>query len=772
MGLVILERETDPCRFSLGFAEGMRGLARGRVEVRPARGGVAGKGGDYSLRTLWGRLQPDLLWVGHVLRAKKPLLLSSLAVSWDAVGMGEEEKYRFVPHLHPLPGQVAADQVFRSPAMVLEGRDCSLALVPDLDELESLQRRGLRASMTLEGWELSYRIMDHRVRGHVYFRERPLPGHVLLPGREVRLAYFLFLSAGEGAALHRRVNTFLWERFGRPRLERREGAERDLMGLARLSTRWFFLEEENWVELDLDGERCGGIYTFNLSSLRPPARSGPVLGRLLIRFPSLYPGILRFGAAHVVNHRAGLRLLRWQLRRFSAVMPSCIQMQSWFNLVRTAYGGYWMGMEAGEAGWKRKGELALELALRAPAEKGLPAAVLYILGDRVAWVKGTRGFHHWDWYHLPDVSTTGFHLLEWHRDLLPREEILRRCREIGEGLLRCQLPGGAFPAWVRFRRGELQVHPDLREGASTAAPVMFLAFLSREAGEEEYLRAALAGADFLAREVLPFDRWEDYETFFSCSPKPLGWKDPRSGCRPENTMCMIWAARAFLELFLATRDEVFLRYGRRALDRLLCYQQVWSPPTMSIDLLGGFASQNTDGEWNDARQGLIAPLLVDYYLHTGEEELLERGLAALRACFATMYLGQEPYPLVRPSLLGAIEENYAHSGFDGTTAGYIHNDWGPGTAVYAFSRIYQSCGQVLVDVGRGKAYPVDFPEAVGCRVEGDRVELEVPAARGSRERRVFLKFRNLGRSHALLVNGEDRGRWDAETLRRGLRLEV
>ncbi|MBC7253601.1 MAG: hypothetical protein H5T72_06510 [Actinobacteria bacterium] len=107
---------------------------------------------------------------------------------------------------------------------------------------------------------------------------------------------------------------------------------------------------------------------------------------------------------------------------------------------------------------------------------------------------------------------------------------------------------------------------------------------------------------------------------------------------------------------------------------------------MSIDLLGGFASRNTDGEWNDARQGLVAPLLVDHYLHTGEKELLERGLAALRACFATMYLGREPYPLMRPSLLGAIEENYAHSGFDGTTAGCDASTTTGSSSLLAFRR--------------------------------------------------------------------------------------
>lgn len=725
----------------------------------------------FILRSEWIRPMPGTFWVSHVLRAKKPLLLSSLRAHWDLSHLLEDISYRYAPHLHPRPGQVIADQVFRSPVLVLGGERTALALVPDLRELEALQARGLRTAMAMEGKALSYLLTAHRVEGHVYFQEKPFPGYLLRPGTEVRLSYFL-LADGEGRALHRRANTFLWERYGSPQLRRQEEGRRFLGELAVLATRWIFLDEENWVWLGGSGRERGGVYTFNVHSRRPAARTGPLTGRLLIRFPALYPGILRFGAAHVVNRRAGLRLLRWQMRRFSTTMPRCIQLQSWFNLARTSYAGRWMAGETGDREWLRKSEAALELALSSPAPEGIPHAVLFLLGEREVWVKGSRGFYYWDWYHLPDAATTGFHLLEWHRDFSPRPGVLESCRRLGEALLRCQLPSGAFPAWVRFEGGKPRAHPDLKEGASTAAPVMFLAFLARLCGEGEFLQAAERGAEFLAREVLPRDLWQDYETFFSCSPKPIGWKDPRTGCLPENNMCMIWGARAFLELFLATGKGEHLARGRAVLDRLLSYQQVWSPRAMSIDLFGGFGSQNTDAEWNDARQGLVTPLLADYYLVSGEEELLERAIAALRACFATMYLGEEPYPLLRPTVLGAIEENYAHSGFDGTTAGYIHNDWGPGTAVYALSRLFQSCGQVLVDIAKTRAYPVERLEVTGCEVGEGRLELRLSTGGAAYGGDLLLKFINVEGERELVLNGVPRGRFSAEELERGVRLPL
>jgi len=56
---------------------------------------------------------------------------------------------------------------------------------------------------------------------------------------------------------------------------------------------------------------------------------------------------------------------------------------------------------------------------------------------------------------------------------------------------------------------------------------------------------------------------------------------------------------------------------QKCLDDLLWSQQVWNPPFLSINAFGGFASMNSDAEWNDARQGIIAPVLMDCYGITG-----------------------------------------------------------------------------------------------------------------------------------------------------------
>ncbi len=727
--------------------------------------------------------------VEHLLRAKRSLRLCSCMFCYRLAGGSKKGGFRFLPHLHPRPGMVAADQVFRSPCAIMEGEAAALALVPDLDALAALNAAGLRAAMTMDGDTLSYGITDHRVKGHVYFVARPFPGFAMRKGQVIRLAYRLFASAGSGADLHRRVNSFLWERHGRPRSLKAGPQVLPLRELASRAGEWAFLDEENWVEMEIDGRRCGGAYAYNMNSKYPPLRKDRVTNTAFIRLPDLYARILRFGAAHVTSHPPLYRLLRRSLGSNPGASPSVIEFQSWFCNLRSAYGAAWLARERGDEEMGRRAALVRDLALASPRPHGLFQAVLYLVGERMVWRAGTRGFTVFDRYHLADSCTTAYHLLEWMRDIegggeekassgggdaqvSGYPESMAVCRDHARALMGLQLPSGAFPAWVAFRKGRAVIDPCLAESAESAPAVMFLALLASLTGKEEYLASARAGGDFLAREVVAPNIWYDYEAFFSCSPKAVGCTDPRSGCRPENTMCMYWTAAALLRLYLACGEEEYLEAGRRALDRLLAYHQVWSPPFLSIDAFGGFASQNTDAEWNDARQGLVAPLLIDYYHATGERELFERGAATLRACFTTMYLGKEPYVPLRPSVRGAIEENYAHFGYDVPTPGYLMLDWGAGSSLYAAARILPSHGDVYVDVPAGYAFGIDGCAVRAFKRDGDGLDLDVVDLLAS-PREILIRFKlEDDRPLSLAVNGKELRKYAADELSRGVRVTI
>ena len=106
--------------------------------------------------------------------------------------------------------------------------------------------------------------------------------------------------------------------------------------------------------------------------------------------------------------------------------------------------------------------------------------------------------------------------------------------------------------------------------------------------------------EYIEREIVPEKKWFDYETFLSCSPKPYETFDSYTVQHPQNNMGTIQAAKGFLAVYDATRDARFLEWGKNVLDYLSLTQQVWSHPTMTPNLIGGFTTQNTDSEWSDA----------------------------------------------------------------------------------------------------------------------------------------------------------------------------
>ncbi len=117
-------------------------------------------------------------------------------------------------------------------------------------------------------------------------------------------------------------------------------------------------------------------------------------------------------------------------------------------------------------------------------------AVLYLVGDRMVWRKGTQGFTVLNRYHLADSCTTAYHLLEWCRDFGEKPGVMEACRRQAEEVMKLQLPSGAFPAWFGFKRGKAVIDPCLAESAESASAVMFLALLANITGEGRIPAAA------------------------------------------------------------------------------------------------------------------------------------------------------------------------------------------------------------------------------------------------------------------------------------------
>jgi hypothetical protein len=176
----------------------------------------------------------------------------------------------------------------------------------------------------------------------------------------------------------------------------------------------------------------------------------------------------------------------------------------------------------------------------------------------------------------------------------------------------------------------------------------------------------------------------------------------------QRNLSTMQAAMAYLKLYRITKDGKWRELGARVLDYLLLTRQVWNPPQFDPELTGGFTTQNTDAEWSDARQGYAAVLLWDYYRETGEQEYLERAVAAARSTFAV-----------------APWENWAHSGFKNQPGAMTGFHWGMGSAMTSVEIMSPMLGDAYVDLSRKQGVGFNAVSLTNLQAGGGRSEVQV-----------------------------------------------
>jgi hypothetical protein len=234
--------------------------------------------------------------------------------------------------------------------------------------------------------------------------------------------------------------------------------------------------------------------------------------------------------------------------------------------------------------------------------------------------------------------------------------------------------------------------------------VTFLLKLSKLNGDDRYKKAALRAAAVLSEEIVPEGRWEDFETYWSCSQfgakDQVGLKYERNNMFKQCNFSMFWCAEAYMACYRETQDRSYLLLGERCLDELLMTQASWQPPYIYVQALGGFGVMNGDAEWNDARQSLFAELIIEYGMELNREEYIERGVAAIRCAFVMMYCPEIPetkaqwekaHPCFGEADYGFMMENYGHDGKvnpEGMGMGmFTIFDWGNGAAAESYMRL-------------------------------------------------------------------------------------
>lgn len=640
---------------------------------------------------------------------------------------GEETSsldYSFVPHLRPKSDMVIGDHVFRSPVVMMRKDDVFFALLPDLDLLEEAYAGSdVRYYLDYQASAgenhsptVSFGIARTRVKGHVYFENDFQNETTVQPEQELVLAYHIVADRG-GFGPSDAV-AFMWDRYGRKHFRKCEPQAAGWERYASAGLTRIFKRPDLFKTFSLEGQPCGGTIGIHFLNRRGVRTMGLRELQRYLRYQEVILASSRTGIEVMSEHPRAQRLYERASFRYGPKTPPQIFFGAWFNNLRSAYGAYWFARRWNDHELLQHALAVKNLAILAPGESGAIPAVCYPTEDGVFWSRGTRGFKHVDSYNTADCATTGYHMAQWFDDHEGDPRLLSRCRALAEFLMGLQLPSGAFPAWVDVSSGAPKIASELKESATAAASAMFLARLFHSENDVAYLDSAMKACDFLAREVVPRQRWFDFETFYSCSKKRLGLFDEHTATFPQNTLSMYWAAVALGLVYQSTLDEEYLELGRQVLDHLCLYQQVWDPPFLSINGFGGFGVMNTDAEWTDSRQALMALVLMDYYRLTGEERYMERGISALRASFALMFIDENR--VVAPANMrlatseetGSVMENYGHFGHDHPVPGFIDSDWGAGSACHAAAYVQKHYGDIYVDVGRAKAFGIN-----GCRVD-------------------------------------------------------
>jgi hypothetical protein len=597
--------------------------------------------------------------------------------------------FHWSPHLTPTDNHVIDQHVFRSPALIIADKDQVLALIPDL----SVMQRGTPVrwylDLSAETNTLTLGMSDSRVADHVLFERTEGAEY---PAGKVEIGFYLLHYTDEGSIVNpfRKPLDFIWSNWGREAYRAGNPIRGDLEPYIEHTYDWAFKnwKESVWQEFEVEGRKVGAP-AFIVNVTQSPN----------------YPG--------EVNER-----------EFRSVWN-----QAWFSSLRSASGLYRYARRTGNEELMKKARLTKELALSFPQLNGFFYGLIgtemhevEIDGrkynrskgwDTHYWGNSNRNPYTWNPrespFHILDMSWTGLLMLRWYDELEKDIRLLDFAENYAKSLLKTQYPNGFFPAWLSLDKLEPMEH--LNDSPETSLSVTFLLKLHELTGKQEYKEAALKAMEAVIREVIPTGRWEDFETYWSCSrygsQDLVGKKVLRNNMHKQNNFSMFWTAEALYECYRTTSNRKYLRSGQRTLDELLMTQASWQPPYMFVNVLGGFGVLNADGEWNDSRESLFAELILQYGKLLNNREYIERGFAALKASFVMMYCPENPltqvqwekvYPFFGEKDYGFTMENYGHGGrtsSEGEGMGeFTIYDWGNGAAAEAYNRILDKFGEI------------------------------------------------------------------------------
>ena len=597
--------------------------------------------------------------------------------------------FHWAPHLTPTDRNVIDQHVFRSPALIVADDHQTLILIPDLDIMQKGTPVRWYMDMDASSNTLILGMCNNHVSEHVLFERDQ---ETTYPKGDIEIGFYLMYSDSKEVLRNpfKKPLEFMWSRWGHAAYEKGNPVKENLETYVKHTYNWAFnsWSENVWQQFELDGKKVGApVFIVNVT-----------------QSPN-YPG--------EINER-----------EFRSIWN-----QAWFSSLRSASGLYRYARRTGNRELLAKANLTKELALSFPQRNGFFYGLIGTEMHEVEidgkkynrskgwntyyWGNSNRNPYTWNPkespYHILDMSWTALLMLRWYDELEKDARLLAYAEDYAMALLGIQYENGFFPGWLDLKT--MQPMDCLNASPETSLSVTFLLKLYELTHKEEYKRAAFKAMNAVIHEIIPVGKWEDFETYWSCSrygsDNLVGKKVLRNNMHKQNNFSMFWTAEALLECYRLTSNKEYLDYGQRTLDELLMTQASWQPPYMYVNVLGGFGVLNADGEWNDSRESLFSELIIQYGKLLGKPEYIERGYAALKASFVMMYCTENPqtkqqwekvHPFFASEDYGFMMENYGHGGRTnpaGEGMGeFTIYDWGNGAAAEAYNRILDKFGKI------------------------------------------------------------------------------
>lgn len=753
---------------------------------------------DFLLNLDYCLEERNIIHIRYKLSNKRELNLSKILANYEIL-LGKDPDYTWVPHLCPGEDYVIGDHAFRSSVILYKKNNYAFAFIPDLKTLgnnrpyPSFIIFNLEPNNTRKNPHISYGFGNYKPVQHVLFKHEPLKEWNVEENTDLTFRFYIIVFLNNSIDdILKFVNNFLWEKYGRKVLLKSLDPQIiPFENNVREGYKALFERHKFWGDFKINKVECGGIWfrSWAGKKKKPIEFIKPEnLTEFRKKSTSAMPSS-QSKAIDMINELTyDAEKVKWfdKYTRRRAYIPRTAEIwnNAFFLNMRSAYGLRYFGELWNDKGLIDKGIKILNTILNLPRKNGVfPSVILpsSLDSDVISTINGVKAFSYTDDFHIVDSCLAMYWALKYYQDFEQKEELIENCKKLVDLIEIIQLNNGEIPSYVNFK--EDNIIPIFRNilinSASSGASLLFLIEFYKISKEPRIIEIVKRITNFIKNEIIPINKWHDFEPFFSCSQYPLDTFDNHTNSHIVNTLCIYWCAEGFKELYKATKQIEYLKIGEHVLAILSLFQQVWNMPYISINTFGGFGVQNGDAELNDARQALFILTYMDYYLLTGKNEYMERGIAALRASWTLQLLKE--YETQSPGNLqgidtiegvdkGVVYENYGHTGSDFRTPGHIAFDWGVGTAATATAHVKKYLGDLFIDFKEKKIWGIN-----GLLIEHFEFlqnRIKVDYSKIPKKEYILIKARDAPPYQIeIVLNSNSIGLFDKETLEKGFRKE-